>query len=216
MQSIHIDIVSDIACPWCAIGYARLEQAMAQLSADYLFTLHWRAFELRPEYRGQGELILPALAQKYGRSEQEMHQMQAHLQTLAQSLGINFNKIHARPICNTFDAHRLVKWAAEQGWQTALTQALFNAYFGQAKDVSQPEVLLDCVSEVGLAVAPARTVLANNDYGAVVREEQAYYQQLGISSVPAFIINDQHLLTGAQEPAAWLDAIAELSPLART
>lgn len=207
MPHLQIDIVSDIACPWCAIGLARLEQAMAQLAAHYTFTLTWHAFELRPEQSGQGEAILPALAKKYGRSEQEMRVAQQQMQHIAQELGINFEKIQQRLTCNTFDAHRLVKWAAQHSKQTQLNKALFTAYFGHAKDVSEAWVLLECVAEVGLDKAAASAVLAATDFATTVREEQAYYRGLGINSVPAFIINGQHLVSGAQEPAAWLQII---------
>ncbi|MBU2097448.1 MAG: DsbA family protein, partial [Gammaproteobacteria bacterium] len=123
MHKIQIDIVSDIACPWCAIGYARLEQAMSQLAAGYEFNVQWRAFELNPYHSGEGEPILPALAKKYGRSEDEMRAAQGNMMAIAKDLGINFEKLQERLTANTFDAHRLVKWAGEQGQQTAMKQA---------------------------------------------------------------------------------------------
>ena len=214
MKKIHLDIVSDIACPWCAIGYARLEQAMAQLAADFTFTIEWHAFELRPEQSGQSEPILPALAKKYRRSEAEMRANQDQMMVIAKELGINFEKMQQRLTCNTFDAHRLVKWAGEQGKQTALQQALFSAYFGEAKNVSDHQVLLACVASAGLDTARAKVVLASDHYAAAVREDEATYQQAGISSVPAFIINGQYLISGAQEPAALVKALQEIGAAA--
>lgn len=213
MTPIQIDIVSDIACPWCAIGLARLEQAMAQLP-DYEFNLQWLAFELRPEQSGQGEPILPALAKKYGRSEAEMRDNQAKMQVIASSLGINFDLIQQRLTCNTFDGHRLVKWADEQNKQqhkqTELKKALFSVYFGEAQNIADHEVLLACVEAVGLDRTAAKAILESEQYGAAVREDEARAQAAGISSVPAFIINGQYLISGAQEPAALVSALKEI------
>ncbi|MBC7182135.1 MAG: DsbA family oxidoreductase, partial [Marinobacter sp.] len=188
MKNINIDIVSDIACPWCAIGYARLERAMEQLAPEYEFSVQWHAFELNPDHSGEGEPILPALARKYGRSEEEMRATQSQMMTIAKDLGLNFERMQERFTCNTFDAHRLVKWAGEQGRQTEMKQALFEAYFGRAEDVSDHQNLLRCVESLGLDSAKAREVLDSDDYAKVVREDEATYQQAGVSAVPAFII----------------------------
>lgn len=211
MKNIQIDIVSDIACPWCAIGYARLEKAMQQLASEFEFTIEWRAFELNPGHSGEGEPILPALAKKYGRSEEELHATQAQMMTIAKALGLNFEKIQQRLTCNTFDAHRLVKWAREEGKQTEMKQALFEVYFGEAKVVSDQEVLLSCVEAIGLDAVKAKQLLESDQYAAKVREEEATYQQAGITSVPAFIINNKHLISGAQETATFVQALRELN-----
>lgn len=211
MQKIHIDIVSDIACPWCAIGYARLEQAMKQLAPEYEFGLQWHAFELNPDHPGEGEPILPALARKYGRSEQEMRATQDQMMTIARDLGLNFERMQERFTCNTFDAHRLVKWAGEQGKQTEMKQALFESYFGRAEDVSDSNVLLDCVERLGLDPVKAREILESDEYANVVREDEATYQQAGVSAVPAFIVNGKYLISGAQEPDTLVQAFEEIS-----
>src|SRR5690554_1927118 len=211
MKNIQIDIVSDIACPWCAIGYARLEKAMQQLASEFEFTVEWRAFELNPDHSGEGEPILPALAKKYGRSEEELHATQAQMMTIARALGLNFEKIQQRLTCNTFDAHRLVKWAREEGKQTEMKQALFEVYFGEARVVSDQEVLLSCVEAIGLDATKAKQLLESDEYAAKVREEEATYQQAGITSVPAFIINNKHLISGAQETATFVQALRELN-----
>lgn len=211
MNKMQINIVSDIACPWCAIGYARLERAMEQLGPEYEFTVQWHAFELNPAHSGKGEPILPALAKKYGRSEEEMRANQSHMMTVAKDLGLNFDKLQERLTCNTFDAHRLVKWTGEQGQQTAMKQALFEAYFGKAMDVSDQNVLLSCVEALGLDPAKAKQVLESDQYTAAVREDEATYQQAGVTSVPAFIINSKYLISGAQEPDALVQALQEIS-----
>lgn len=211
MNNIQIDIVSDIACPWCAIGYARLEQAMKQLEEDFTFAIQWHAFELDPTHDGIGEPILPALAKKYGRSEAEMQANQANMMKIAKDLGLNFDKLQERLTANTFDAHRLVKWAGEQNKQTAMKQALFEAYFGKGLNVAEPTVLLDCVEAVGLDLAQAKQVLESDQYANNVREEEATYQQAGVTSVPAYIINNKYLISGAQEPDALVKALREIN-----
>jgi len=210
MKKIHIDIVSDIACPWCAIGYARLERAMEQLAPEYEFTVQWHAFELNPDHSGEGEPILPALARKYGRSEEELRVTQSQMMTIAEDLGLNFDRIQERLTCNTFDAHRLVKWAGEQGQQTGMKQALFEAYFGKAEDVANHDVLIKCVESLGLEAAKARDVLGTDQYAAEVREDEARYQKAGVTAVPAYIINGQYLISGAQEPDTLVQALQEI------
>src|SRR5690554_1454295 len=211
MNKMHIDIVSDIACPWCAIGYARLKLAMEQLSANYEFTVQWHAFELNPDNSGDGEPILPALARKYGRSEEELRATQDQMMAIAKGLGLNFEKIQERLVCNTFDAHRLVKWAGEQECQTELKQALFEAYFGRAENVAGHDILLGCVEALGLDVEKAREVLNSDQYAVAVRKDEATYQKAGVSAVPAFIVNGKYLISGAQEPDTLVQALQEMA-----
>ena len=210
MQHLKIDIVSDIACPWCAIGYARLEQAMTQMAQDAAFSIQWHAFELNPEHGSEGEPILPALARKYGRSEDEMRAAQSDMTRIATELGLNFEKMQQRFTCNTFDAHRLVKWAEGQGKATEMKLALFEAYFGRADDVSKQDVLLRCVAAAGLDEAGARAVLDSDQFAQVVRDDETTYQRAGVSAVPAFIINDKYLISGAQEPDTLVQAFREI------
>ena len=211
MKTLQIDLVSDIACPWCAIGYARLEQAMEQLSDELAFTVRWHAFELNPDHGEEGEHILPALAKKYGRSEAEMRATQDNMIRIATELGLNFEKMQERYTCNTFDAHRLVKWAEGHGRQTDLKKALFDAYFGKAENVSDPEVLARCVEAAGLDASEARGVLASDQYAQTVRDDEATYQQAGVSAVPAFVVNNRYLISGAQEPEALIEAFREIA-----
>jgi predicted DsbA family dithiol-disulfide isomerase len=197
VTTLKIDLVSDIACPWCAIGYARLQQALANLP-QLQITLQWRAFELNPDKTAPSEPILPALARKYGRSETEMRAAQDNMMTIAHDLGLNFAKMQQRYTCNTFDAHRLVKWADTQGQATALKLALFDAYFGEAKNVADISVLANCAEQAGLNKAEALRILSSAEYTEAVRADIEHYQQAGISSVPAFIINNKYLISGAQ------------------
>ncbi|WP_150304674.1 DsbA family oxidoreductase [Pseudomonas saliphila] len=211
MNTLHIDIVSDIACPWCAIGYARLERAMAALKGELEFTVTWHAFELNPDASGEGEPILEALSRKYGRSESEMEASQANMISIANELGLNFEKMQQRRTANTFDAHRLVKWAGEQGQQTQMKQALFDAYFGRAENVSDEQVLLRCVESIGLDADEAKAVLASQRYADAVRADEERYRQAGVTGVPAFIINEQYMIAGAQEPDALATAFRDIA-----
>ncbi|WP_138439117.1 DsbA family oxidoreductase [Marinobacter alexandrii] len=211
MTTLQIDIVSDIACPWCAIGYARLEKAMAALKDDLDIRVEWHAFELNPDPSGDGEPILPALARKYGRSEDEMRANQAQMMEIAKDLGLNFEKLQERYTRNTFDGHRLVKWAGEQGKQTEMKMALFEAYFGRAENVTDTDVLISCASSVGLDAEEAQAVLSSERYADAVRADKARYQQAGVSAVPAYIVNQKFLISGAQEPDTLIDALREIA-----
>ncbi|MCK7543922.1 DsbA family oxidoreductase [Marinobacter bryozoorum] len=200
MRPLTIDIVSDIACPWCAIGYARLQQAMNSLADEMTFDVRWHAFELNPDPGGDGQPILEALARKYGRSPAEVEAAQADMMRIADGLGLNFNRMQERYTRNTFDGHRLVKWAAEHGKQTEMKLALFDAYFGHAENIADPDVLRSRAESIGLDAKEANDVLASDRYGEAVREDEAYWQQAGVSAVPAFVLNRRYMVPGAQEP----------------
>lgn len=210
MTTLKIDLVSDIACPWCAIGYARLQQALSSLPGLQT-ELEWHAFELNPDKNAPQEPILPALSRKYGRSEEEMRAAQANMMQIAAGLGLNFDNMQQRFTCNTFDAHRLVKWAATQNKATAMKLALFTAYFGEAKDVSDAAILANSAEQAGLDKTEAQRILASDDFSDIVRADIAQYQQAGISSVPAFIINNRYLISGAQEPAQLAASLQQIA-----
>lgn len=210
MTALQIDLVSDIACPWCAIGFARLQQALQQLP-ELDATVTWRAFELNPDPQLVPEPILPALCKKYGVSEAEMRANQQRLIGIASELGLDFSGMEQRLTCNTFNAHRLIKWAGTLGKQTELKLALFQAYFGQGVSVNEEAELLACVRGVGLSEEAARAVLQSAEFTEQVRQEQAFYQQAGVNSVPAFIINNRYLISGAQDPATLAQALSQIA-----
>lgn len=211
MKNISIDIVSDIACPWCAIGYARLEQAMAALSGTLRFDIRWHAFELNPEPDAPREPILTHLARKYGGTETQMRQNQENLIRIATDLGLNFSAMQQRYTSNTFDAHRLVKWAAEQGKATEMKKALFNACFGEGADMSSADVLERCAQAAGMQPNTASAILNSEQFKDAVRQDQQQYRQAGISSVPAFIVNGKYLISGAQEPQYFEQALQQIA-----
>lgn len=211
MKTLHIDIVSDIACPWCAIGYARLELAMRDLAAELNFSVQWRAFELNPDQDAEPKPILTALSQKYGRSITEMEAAQSNMMGIAKELGLDFTRMQERYTRNTFDAHRLVKWAGEHGKQTEMKMALFDAYFGKAADIADARVLVGCAESIGLNAEQAAEILGSDAFGQSVRDEESRYRQAGVTAVPAFIINQQYMISGAQEPGTLVQALRKIA-----
>ncbi|MFT6465169.1 DsbA family oxidoreductase [Halopseudomonas sp.] len=211
MKTLQIDIVSDIACPWCAIGYARLELAMRELTGELDFKVQWHAFELNPDPDAEPMPILEALSRKYGRSAAEMEAAQSNMMSIAEELGLDFTRMQERYTRNTFDAHRLVKWAGEQGKQTEMKMALFDAYFGKAADIADATILAGCAESIGLSAAEAMQILESDEFTQAVRDDEATYQQAGVSAVPAFIINQQYMIAGAQEPGTLVNALREIA-----
>lgn len=211
MNHIHIDIVSDIACPWCAIGYARLKQAMDRLSDDISFGIQWHAYELNPDASGDGLPILEALSRKYGRSSAEMEAAQADMMRIAEGLGLNFSRMQERHTRNTFDGHRLVKWAGEFNRQTEMKMALFDAYFGYAANIADHDVLQSRAESIGLDSSEARKLLESDQYAEVVRDEEDHWQKAGVTGVPAFILNHRYMVSGAQEPDTLVEVLRKVA-----
>lgn len=207
METLQIDIVSDVACPWCAIGYKRLEQAMAEMENEVKFNINWHAFRLNPDMPPEGEPILEHLCSKYGRSPAQIEESQKEIMDIARGLGLNFSKADVRYAHDTTDAHQLLIWAREQGRQTELKLALFEAYFGHAKNPSDPEVLRQTAESVGLSGEEADDIVKSGRYAKDVELEEARFKEAGISGVPAFIIDEQYLISGAQEPQTLVNAI---------
>lgn len=210
MDTLQIDIVSDVACPWCAIGYKRLERAMDELKDEMAFTVEWKAFRLNPGMPPEGEPILEHLCNKYGQSAADTRAAQANLMAIAGELGLNFSKAQERRAYDTLNAHRLLMWAREHGKQTELKLALFEAYFGQARNPSDPEVLTQVAESVGLSGAMAADILATDQYVDAVASEEQYFKQAGVSGVPAFIVNGRYMIAGAQEPTTMANAFREI------
>ena len=211
MTQLQIDIVSDVACPWCAIGYKRLEQAMEALAGEFSFTGTWYPFQLNPDQSAEGEPILDSLCRKYGKSAGEIERTQDEIIAIAQGLGLNFTRARERRAHNTFDAHRLIAWARGQNKATELNMALFDVYFGHALNPSDPEVLRQAAEAAGLDGETASEVIASDAHADEVRSEEAFYKQAGVTGVPAFIINGSHLVSGAQEPETLIQAFRQIS-----
>jgi len=209
--TLKIDFVSDISCPWCAIGLHALEQAAERMQGEVALDLHFQPFELNPQMVPEGQDINEHLHEKYGATPEQSQGTRDAIAQRGAALGFTFNMDKRSRIYNTFDAHRLLHWAEEKGLQPQLKHALFKAYFTDGQSPGDHEVLLRVAGEVGLDVQEARAVLASDRYAAEVREREAFYQQHGIHSVPAIIVNDRHLIQGGQPVEVFEQALRQIA-----
>lgn len=211
--SIKIDFVSDVACPWCAVGLGNLEKAIFELQDKANFELHFRPFELNPNMPKGGQDAIEHLIQKYGMSEKQVRENQAQIRARACEAGFDFHPDGRKRVYNTFDCHRLLTWVAQEydlPKQLALKKELLNSYFCLAVDIDDHANLLEAVSRAGLDLQRAQEVLNGDEFSNEVRDEEKIYTNLGIHSVPSIILNDQYLLQGAQPPESFIQAFESL------
>ena len=210
---MKIDFVSDVSCPWCAIGLNALEQALARVGPDLQASLHFQPFELNPQMGADGQEIVEHLGQKYGIDAAQIAANTEAIRQRGAAVGFDFGIGKRSRIYNTFDAHRLLHWAGLQGDapQRALKHALLKAYFTDGRNPSDHAVLVQAALDAGLAEAEAREVLASDAYRDEVRQAQAFYQQQGIHSVPAVVINDRHLISGGQPVEVFEQALRQIA-----
>jgi predicted DsbA family dithiol-disulfide isomerase len=207
-QPIKIDFVSDVACPWCAVGLSSLQLALSRLGDVVEPELVMHPFELNPQMVDEGEDLIEHIGKKYGRTPAQVLQAQAELRQRGADVGFAFGT--RKRIYNTFDAHRLMHWAGIKGKQVQLKEALLKSYHGQGKSTSDHDVLVEAAESVGLDGAEARAILQGGDYANEVRAEEEKYQAMGIHSVPSIIFNNRYLLTGAQPVEAFEEAIQQI------
>ncbi|MHA6262604.1 DsbA family oxidoreductase [Arenibacterium sp. CAU 1754] len=193
---VQVDIVSDVMCPWCIVGFRQLEQALAVTGMGA--RVRWHPFELNPTMPPEGQNLAEHIAEKYGATPEQSAQNRAHLVALGQSLGIEFRFSPDSRIVNTFKAHQLLDFALAQGLQHPLKLALFHAHFTDGRDVSDQDVLVDVAASVGIDADAARQVLESDGLADSTREKQAFWTQRGISGVPAMVFDEKYLMTGAQ------------------
>lgn len=208
---MKIDFVSDIACPWCAVGLHSLERAIASVGDAVSVELHFEPFELNPAMPPEGEDATEHLSRKYGAPPEQLAKSRAALKERGAAVGFAFGD---RPrVWNTFDAHRLLHWAGLEGAdkQRALKHALLAAYHTHAENPGSREVLLRVAGEVGLDVDRARAILDGDEFGDAVRERERFWQERGIHSVPAVVIDGKHLISGGQPPEVFAQAIRRLA-----
>lgn len=196
---LRVDIVSDVVCPWCIIGYKQLMKALDSLPGEFEVDIHWQPFELNPHMPPEGQELREHLAMKYGAEAARGRGTRNKLTELGASLGFTFDYYEGMRMVNTFKAHQLLHWAGLEGRQTPLKLALFSAFFSQRKDVSDIEVLVAAAAEVGLDPGTARQVLEEATYAEAVRTEQAYWRDRDVYAVPTFYFQDQFVVPGAQE-----------------
>ena len=210
-KPISIDFVSDVSCPWCVIGLKGLEQALERIP-EVEAEVRFQPFELNPHMPPEGQRLVEYAAQKYGSTPQQLGERRAMVRERAAELGFTI----ALPpeegrVYNTFDAHRLLHWAGQEGRQRELKLALFDAYFTQCLNPSDHDVLLDAVAEAGLDREAAATVLSSDRFAVEVRQEEEAWRAKGINAVPAVIINGRYLISGGQPSEVFEQAIRKIA-----
>ncbi|MFT3858272.1 MAG: DsbA family oxidoreductase [Aquabacterium sp.] len=213
MPELKIDFVSDVSCPWCAIGLASLEQAMARLAPAVQVNVHIQPFELNPGMPAGGQDIGEHLRQKYGSTPAQQAQIRETIRQRGAEVGFEFNPDGRGRIYNTFDAHRLMHWAGLESpaCQLMLKKALLHACHRDRQAMDEHAVLLAAAAQAGLDVARARTVLQTDAYADEVRAREDFYTAHGIHAVPAVVINDRHLISGGQPVAVYEQALRDIA-----
>lgn len=208
---LRIDIVSDVVCPWCVVGFLRLQQALACFPNHFDVNFVWHPFELNPKMAEAGENLREHITRKYRISDEESNQNRQRLIELGKDLGFEFNFTDDMRIYNTLKAHKLLHWAEPTGHQTELQLRLFRDYFTQGKNLNHDAVLLDAVEAVGLDRQLASAALTDTAIArqTLAREEQNLLQ--GIGGVPLFIFNNEHAISGAQEVAEFEQQLQQLA-----
>jgi predicted DsbA family dithiol-disulfide isomerase len=196
--SVAIDFVSDVVCPWCALGATALERAIKNVAGEVSVQLTYKPFELNPDMPAEGENAVEHLMRKYGRSAEDVAAGKAMQIARGQAIGFRFDLEKRTHFYNTFDAHRLLLWALQKGRQVELKKALLRAYFSDGQNPSDHQTLVRLAAEVGLDTTAAREVLVSGAFAREVRELEAFYRERGINSVPAMVLNGRHLVSGSQ------------------
>jgi predicted DsbA family dithiol-disulfide isomerase len=216
MTRLRIDFVSDVVCPWCAVGLASLELALRQLQGEVDAEIHFQPFELDPAMPKEGMAVADNLKRKYGLTDAQLAENQARIRDRGAELGFTFDFNARSRTWNTFDAHRLLHWAAVEApeRQLPLKRALLVANFSEGLDISDHAVLAGVAAGVGLDVDRARAVLEGGEFADDVRAAEQFFQGLGSGSVPAVIVERKHLISGGQPPAVFERALREIAAAA--
>lgn len=208
---VKIDFISDISCPWCAIGLNSVERALERLGGEVEAELHFQPFELNPGMPAEGQDITEHIMQKYGMSEEQTERNRETIRARGAEAGFDFRMDKRSRIYNTFDAHRLLHWAEIEGGQPALKHALLRAYFTDGESPGDHAALVRAAARAGLDAERAGEVLSSGAYATEVREREKFYLDQGINSVPAIIIDDQYLIQGGQPAEVFERALREIA-----
>lgn len=207
-QPLRIDIVSDVVCPWCVIGYNQLLAALE--ATDTEAEIYWHPFELNPDMPAEGQNLREHLIGKYQITPEQSAATREHITKTGADVGFDFNFADDMRIVNTFDAHRLIHWAGTFDKATEMKEALFAAYFTDGRDVSDRGVLGMIVMQLGLDLGAARELLNSDQYAEEVRDHEGYWTSQGIRSVPAMIFDEKYLVNGAQGVEAYVQFLTDL------
>jgi predicted DsbA family dithiol-disulfide isomerase len=207
-QTIKLDIMSDPICPWCYIGKAHLDRAL-ESEPDHPFAIEWHPFQLNPDMPAEGMDRRSYLEGKFGGKEGAVRAYAPVVEHAEKAgLKINFEAMQRTP--NTLNAHRLIHWAGIEGRQTAAVSALFKAYFVDARDIGDAEVLADIADGIEMDASVVTRLLATDEDMEDIRKRDAHSREMGINSVPTFIVGGRHAVPGAQPPELWKKVLAEL------
>jgi predicted DsbA family dithiol-disulfide isomerase len=209
-KKLKIDIVSDVVCPWCAIGYKRLEKAIDELGIQDQVEIEWQPFELNPGMPPEGQNITEHITEKYGSSIEQQNESRQNMTDIGEELGFKFDYFDDMRMSNTFDAHVLLEYAKDFGKQTELKLRLMTSFFGERKDVSDREVLKQALLEVGLNAEEALSKLDNEEARHEVRNKQGQWKNMGVNSVPTIVFNMKSAITGAQPVDSFKQVLSEL------
>lgn len=210
-QTLRIDFISDISCPWCIIGLRALEQAIERLHGEIAVDLHFQPFELQPDMPRGGEMLTDVMQRKFGASPEEALQKRRMIADRAAAEGFEMRVSATARVYNTFDAHRLLYWAGLEGKQHACKRALFDAHFTHGEAMDDPEVLAAIAARAGLDRDAARAVMASDRYAQEVRAEEALWRGRGVESVPAIVIDGRYLISGGQPVETFEQALRQVA-----
>lgn len=211
-QPLRIDIVSDVMCPWCIIGYRQLALALEQTNTPH--EIHWHPFELNPNMPAEGQNMREHIIEKYGSSAQASEDSRDKMTAIGRQLGFDFRFTPDMRMHNTFNAHQLLYWAEQQGRKHDLKMALFSGHFTDQRNLSDHQVLADIAAEIGLDRDEALAVLTEQRFAKEVRDEERHWQHQGIQSVPAVVFNNRHLVSGAQGVENFTHILEQLAQMA--
>ncbi|MGB1211123.1 MAG: DsbA family oxidoreductase [Lacinutrix venerupis] len=209
-EKLKIDIVSDVVCPWCTIGYKRLEKAIAELDLQDKVDIEWQPFELNPNMPAEGQNVIEHIAEKYRATLEQQKESQQRMVEAGNELGFTFDYYDDMKMSNTFNAHILLEYAKDFNKQTELKMQLTKAFFSDRKDVSKIDVLRQALLEVGLNVDEALAKLKNEEAQLEVRKKQDYWKNMGVNSVPTIVFNRKSAVTGAQPVDTFKQVLLEL------
>lgn len=207
-----LDIISDPICPWCYIGKANLERAM-EAAPHHSFEINWLPFQLNPEMPAAGMDRHAYLENKFGKTDAVSFYARIEEAAGEAGLDVDFSLIEKTP--NTIDAHRLIKWARNEGRQTLVVNQLFHRYFSKGQDISDHEVLLDVTVSVGMDVDLVKRLLGGDADIQDIRDQDKRAREMGITGVPTFLVDGRYAVVGAQPSSLWAEVIEELTESAK-
>ena len=211
MDKKHLDItfVSDVACPWCAIGLASIDKALGNIGDEVETDIRVEPFELNPDMGPEGANVVDYLTKKYGRTPSQIVEAQARIRERGADAGFTFGA--RNHVWNTFDAHRMLHWAQLEGKGAELKRALLRAYHGEGRNPAAKDVLVEAATAVGLDPQRAKAIVESNEFADEVRKREQHWLRQGVSGVPFVVINNKYAIEGAQPPEAFEQAFRQIA-----